>query len=112
MKGLEGEVSLAELREVVERLHGGRARLTEVVPVVERFRDQVVWEGAIHVFDLEGHPKAAVCYAWTSPVGEGDQRRFFAVVGAPPIKPAADAGGASSVAERKAGRPPPKKKPR
>jgi hypothetical protein len=101
MRGLEGEVSLAELREVVERLHGGRARLSEVVPVVERFRGQVVWEGAVHVFDLEGHPKAAVCYAWTSPVGEGDQRRFYAVLGMPPINSAADAVRASIVADQK-----------
>src|SRR3954468_9417634 len=104
MKGLEGEVSLAELREVVERLHGGRARLTEVVPVVERFRGQVVWEGAVHVFDLEGHPKAAVCYAWTSPVGEGDRRRYYAVLGLPPVKSAADAVRASIVADHKSSR--------
>jgi hypothetical protein len=104
MRGLEGEVSADELRETVERLHGGRARLREVAPVVERFRDQVVWEGAVHVFDLEGHPKAAVCYAWTSPVGDSDRRRFYAVLGAPPINSAADAVRASIVADRIADR--------
>jgi hypothetical protein len=106
MKGLEGEVSLAELRGAVERLHGGRARLSEVAPVVERFRGQVVWEGAVHVFDLEGHPKATVCYAWTSPVGEGEQRRYYAVLGASPINSAADAVRASIVADQKAKRSP------
>ena len=104
MRGLEGEVSADELREAVERLHGGRARLREIAPVVERFRDQVVWEGAVHVFDLEGHAKATVCYAWTSPVGEGEQRRYYAVLGLPPVKSAADAVRVSIVADKKANR--------
>jgi hypothetical protein len=104
MRGLEGEVPPEELQRVVERLHEARARLREVTYVVESFRGQTVWEGAVHVFDLEGHPKAAVCYAWTSPVGEGDQRRYYAVLGAPPINSAADAVRASIVAEQKAKR--------
>src|SRR3954451_15662935 len=104
MKGLEGEVPPEELQRVVERLHEARAYLREVTYVVESFRGQTVWEGAVHVFDLEGHPLATVCYAWTSPVGEGDRRRFYAVLGAPPINSAADAVRASIVADRKAGR--------
>jgi hypothetical protein len=98
------EVPADERRQAVERLHGGRARLREAVHLVEHFRGQVAWEGAVHVFDLEGHPKATVCYAWTSPVGEGDQRRFYAVLGAPPINSAADAVRASIVANQKSKR--------
>jgi hypothetical protein len=98
------EVPADELRQVVERMHGGRARLREVVPVLETFRDQVVWEGEVHVFDLEGHPKAAVCYAWTSFIGDRDRRRFYAALRLPPINSAADAVRASIVADRKAGR--------
>jgi hypothetical protein len=98
------EVPADELRQVVERLHGGRARLREAVHLVEHFRGQVAWEGTVHVFDLEGHPKAAVCYAWTSPVGDSGQRRFYAVLGLPPVNSAADAVRASIVADRKAGR--------
>jgi hypothetical protein len=105
MKGLEGEVSVAELRDAIERLHGGHAQFREVASVVERFRDQVVWEGTVHVFDLQGHPKAAVCYAWTSPVGEGDKRRFYTVLGAPPVNSATDAVRASIIADRRSGRP-------
>ena len=32
------------------------------------FPRQTVWEGTVHVFDLEGHPKATRPYAWSSPV--------------------------------------------
>jgi len=97
------EVPADELRQAVERMHDGRARLREVVLVLETFRDQVVWEGDVHVFDLEGHPKATVCYAWTSFVGDSDRRRFYAALGLPPINSAADAVRASIVAERRAG---------
>jgi hypothetical protein len=104
MKGLRGEVPPEELQRVVERLHEARARLRTVTPVVERFRGDTVWEGAVHVFDLDDHPLATVCYAWTSPVGEGDQRRFYAVLGAPPINSAADAVRASIVADHRSSR--------
>ena len=53
---------------LLETQHGGRARLREVVAVVERFRGQPVWEGIVHVFDLEGHPSATTAYAWSSPI--------------------------------------------
>jgi hypothetical protein len=100
------EVPADELRQVMERLHGGRAYLREAVHLVEHFRGQVAWEGTVHVFDLEAHPLATVCYAWTSAVGEGDQRRFYAVLGAPPINSAAGAVRASIIADKKAGRLP------
>jgi hypothetical protein len=99
------EVPADELRKVVERMHGGRARLREVVPVLETYREQVVWEGEVHVFDLEGHPTASVCYAWTSFIGDSDRRRFYAALGVPPINSPADAIRAAFVADRKAGRP-------
>jgi hypothetical protein len=34
----------------------------------------------VHVFDLEGHPKATRAYAWSSPVEGSDKRRFYAVL--------------------------------
>src|SRR4051794_36057532 len=98
------EVPADELRQVIENMHGGHARLREVVPVLETFRDQVVWEGEVHVFDLEEHPKASVCYAWTSFIGDSDRRRFYAALGLPPINSAADAVRAAIVADRKANR--------
>ena len=34
----------------------------------------------VHVFDIEGHPKATRAYAWSSPIEGSDKRRFFAVL--------------------------------
>jgi hypothetical protein len=39
------------------------------VPVKETFKGSTVWEGIVHVFDLEDHPKATRAYAWSSPAG-------------------------------------------
>jgi hypothetical protein len=30
------------------------------VPVTETFEGRIVWDGVVHVFDLTGHPKAAM----------------------------------------------------
>jgi hypothetical protein len=42
--------------------------LVDALPVKEVFEGKTVWEGIIHVFDLEGHPGATRAYAWSSPV--------------------------------------------
>jgi hypothetical protein len=47
-----------QLRKAVEDMHGGTAALVQVVPIKETFQGQPVWEGVVHVFDLEGHPRA------------------------------------------------------
>ena len=91
------------LRRAIENQHGGRARFHSVVPVEERHEGRPVWQGAVHVFDLDGHPKATRAYAWSSPVEGGDKRRFFAVLGMPPIFTAVDAVRAAIVAEHKHG---------
>ena len=47
------------------------------------FRERIVrrgsgfWEGVVHVFNLEGHPKATRAYAWSSPMEGSDKRRFY-----------------------------------
>ena len=79
------EVSESELRDAIECQHGGKARFVEAVPVSETFQGQPVWQGTVHVFDLEGHPKATRAYAWSSPVEGSDRRRFYTVLHVPPI---------------------------
>jgi hypothetical protein len=98
------ETSAEELRLAVERLHHSQARLVEVVPGCETFQSQPVWQGIVHIFALAGHPKATRCYAWSSPIGEGDKRRFFAVLHIPPITSAQDAVRAAIVQEYRADR--------
>ena len=48
-----------ELKQAIERLHGGSAMLAQSVPVRETFEGKTVWEGVVHVFDLAGHPTAS-----------------------------------------------------
>jgi hypothetical protein len=97
------EVGTAELRRAIESQHGGTATLVQAVPVKETFESQTVWEGVVHVFDLEGHPKATRAYAWSSPIEGSTKRRFFAVLHMGPIKSPLDAVRAAIVAERRKG---------
>lgn len=80
-----------ELQKAVERLHGCTARSIEIVEVEEKFQGQTVWHGIVHVFDIEGHPKATRCYAWSSPIEASSKRKFFAVLHVPPVISAKDA---------------------
>ena len=52
------EVSALELRSIVEGQHGGRAVFHSIEPIDEHHNGQPVWQGEVHVFDLEDHPKA------------------------------------------------------
>lgn len=87
------------LRRAVESLHGCRARFREAVPVLDSFQGQTAWQGVVHVFDLEGHPSASVCYAWSAPIEGSERRRYFAVLHAPPVASPTDAVRASVIQE-------------
>jgi len=94
------EVSVDQLKQAVEEQHGGKAVLASVERVKEVFGGQTVWEGTVHVFDLEGHPRASRAYAWSSPI-EGDvRRRFYAVLHEDGIRSPQDAVRAAIAAER------------
>jgi len=62
-----------ELQGAIESQHGGNATLAQSVPVKETHAGAVVWEGVVHVFDLEGHPTASRAYAWSSPIEGSEQ---------------------------------------
>ncbi len=94
--------SIEDLKRSVETQHGGNARFVEVAPVSEVFQGRPVWEGTVHVFDLEGHPTATRAYAWSSPIKGSAKRRFFAVLRTGGIKSPADAVRAAIVAEHRA----------
>lgn len=95
------EVSTDQLKRAVEAQHGGTATLVQSVPVRETQGAETVWEGTVHVFDLAGHPTATRAYAWSYEREDG-KRRFFAVLGIPPINSPRDAVRAAIVAEAKA----------
>ncbi len=93
--------SSQELAHTIEVQHGGMATLVQSVPVRETFKGQLVWEGVVHVFDLEGHPDATRAYAWSSPIEGSDKRRFFSVLQMGAIKTPLDAVRAAIVAEQR-----------
>src|SRR6266508_6732101 len=79
------DIDPSELKNAVERMHHCSARLIQSVPIREWFEHETVWESAVHIFDLEGHPTASRAYAWSSSIEGSDKRRFFAVLHQPPI---------------------------
>jgi len=56
---------IAELQDIIRRLHGVESRHVESVPVKETFQGKTVWEGIVEVFELIGHPTAQRIYAWS-----------------------------------------------
>jgi len=84
---------IEQIREAVERTADCPAKHLESVKVLEGFRDQIMWEGEVEVFALDGHPKAKRAYGWES----GD--RFVAVLEIPPVNSANTAVRASIAAE-------------
>ena len=96
------EVEADQLKRAVEAQHGCTATFLQSVPVKETFDGKIVWDGVVHVFKLNGHPKANKAYAWSSPIEGSDKRRFFAVLHQPPITSPVEAVRAAIVAETKA----------
>jgi hypothetical protein len=96
------EIEADQLKQAVERMHGGTATLAQSVPVRETFEGKPVWEGVVHAFDLTGHPTATRAYAWSSPIEGSTKRRFFAVLHQPPVDSPQAAVRAAIVAEKRA----------
>jgi hypothetical protein len=97
------EVSTDQIKQAVESQHGGTATFVQAVPVHEQHGGETVWDGVVHVFKLDGHPKATRAYAWSYERPDG-KRRFFAVLDMPPIMSPVDAVRAAIVAEQRAGK--------
>jgi len=96
------DVDIDQLRNAIERMHGGTAQLAQSLPVRETFEGNPVWEGVVHVFDLIGHPTATRAYAWSSPIEGSTKRRFFAVLHTERINSPLEAVRAAIVAEHRA----------
>lgn len=45
------------LKVAIEAQHFCRAKFAQTVPIREKFLGKPVWQGAVHVFDLEGRPR-------------------------------------------------------
>lgn len=95
------EISSDQLQRTVERMHGGKARLLQPVPVKETHQGATVWEGVVHVFELTGHATAPRAYAWSSLLEGSEKRRFYAVLHDGPVTGPVEAVRAAIVAESK-----------
>jgi hypothetical protein len=83
---------IAELQDVIRRLHGVESEHVESVPVKETFQGKTVWEGVVEVFELRDHPKASLAYAWAHDTENPEKpHRHVTVLHIHPIKSARDA---------------------
>jgi len=93
-----------ELKTAIESMHNCTASFVENVVVLEKYGDQTVWSGTVSVFDIKGNPQATKAYTWSSPIEGSTKRRYYAVLGVPPIDSPEKAVRASIVQDHKTGR--------
>ena len=76
--------NIAELQDIIRKLHSVEAKHVETVPVKETFRGETVWEGHVEVFDIN-HPQTSRVYAWSHDTDDADNpRRHVTVLHIPP----------------------------
>jgi hypothetical protein len=80
MKHTFPETSIKALQKAIFDLHGCKSTWVESVPVKEVFEGETVWEGVVQLFEIQGHPTANRCYAWSHGLDNSKGRRFFAVL--------------------------------
>jgi len=77
---------LDRLQLIIERLHDCGANHRETVAVQEVSQGRTVWKGEVEVFDLYGHDKAKMCYAWSHREGKGNtHEQLVTVLQIPPV---------------------------
>ena len=84
------QAEIAGLRAVVERQHGAPATFRTTEQVRETVDDKPV-QLEVAVFDLPGHPRAMLCYAWYARNAVSEKPRAVAVLREGPIRSSVDA---------------------
>jgi hypothetical protein len=74
---------IENLRTAIETMHGCKATHERSAVIVEKFRNQTVWEGVVESFALTGHPKAKRCYAWS--YQDNGETQYVNVLEIPPV---------------------------
>ena len=72
-----------KIRHAVETTQHCKARHVGYEMVIELFRDELAWDGIVDIFDLEGHPKAKRCYAWS--FMQDGEPQYTTVLEIPPV---------------------------
>ena len=69
-----------QLKRLIETQHGAKSTFLKSVRIHRAPEGQSSWDGMVHVFDLNNHPKAKRAFAWSSPISGNGAPRFFAVL--------------------------------
>jgi hypothetical protein len=91
---------IRRLQKAIRELYGFGRNHVGPVGVRETFKGEIVWDGAVELFELVRPPSATMAYAWSRET-DGGGRRCIAVLGVPPINSAVDAVRAAVVSETK-----------
>ena len=75
---------IKQFEQAVEKACQCKARHVASKAIIEGFEGQVVWDGIVEVFDLQGHPKAMRCYAFYF-VQDNGATVIKTVLGVPPV---------------------------
>ncbi len=80
---------VAKIKDAIEVMHKCTARHVATEVVIDHFRDEVAWEGVVETFELDGHPKAKRCHAWSCE--ENGETQYVTVLELPPVDSAESA---------------------
>ena len=93
---------LEAIQDAIKKTHGCESTHKESVSINEIFHGENIWQGAVEVFELQGHAEAEVCYAWGQHIeGQKEKSRYVAVLKIPPVDSPVAAVRASIVADSK-----------
>jgi len=75
-----------EYQPLVVRSIFTKAEHLESVPITDKVKDQIVWDGVVEVFVLTGHPKTVRVYAWMYETDDpAKPKRHVTVLHIPPV---------------------------
>jgi len=74
---------IERLRRIISQRHGSGAEHIRSVPLCEKLKGKIIWEGTVEVFRLTGHPKTNRCFAWSS--DKTDDEDVVTVLGISPV---------------------------
>ena len=87
------EATVATFQHAIRAMHDAGSRFVWKERVVEMFGVEIVWQGDVLVFELDGHPTASRCFAWEL------DGQVTAVLEEGPVQTAQDAVRASIMSE-------------
>ena len=90
------------LQKAIRKAHGCKSKHSDTVPIEEVFQGKTIWKGNVEVFELIGHPKTKLCYAWGHAAKDsGTEVHLVTVLGLSPVDSPRRAVQAAILAESK-----------